>query len=91
MNLSLVSDLKMRQKKFNSNQKKGRPVPAVLSPEIITMIDKITQRLGISRSEFIRICVLEKLEFKSIPIEEEARKEQNSSSNEQPPLPGGEI
>ena len=56
----------MRKKNFRSNQKKGKTKSVVLSPQIIEMIDKYTETVGCSISEFIKNCVREKLERLSL-------------------------
>lgn len=50
----------MRKKIPEENKKKINST--VLSPEITSMIDKIAEKEGSSKSYFIRKCIMEKLQ-----------------------------
>jgi len=43
-----------------------KPIPVAMAQELIDLIDKTTEVTGVSRSEFIRTSVIEKLERLSV-------------------------
>lgn len=52
----------MEKSQFWSHRKKGHNATVVLSPEINNLITRIAEKEGNSKSFFIKMCIVEKLE-----------------------------
>ena len=56
-----------RKKDEWKGKRRSRVVTITLSPETLEKLDEITKKYGISRSQFIREAVIEKIERLSKP------------------------